>query len=91
MHNGSKSNATSIKIGKRHASLDVLVPPPNQHIFQAKASLPTNMLPVNLIASQGSLVNQPTEMAIVTNHMPESQSYSSINMMNKKALIIAKN
>ena len=84
------NNQNFNKIGKRHASLDVLVPQ-GQHVFQAKQSLPTNLIPVNMIASQGALINhQQNDMNIKSHRIPESQSYSQINMINKKALAVAK-
>ena len=50
------------------------------------------MLPVNMIASQGALINQQhNDMTIKPNQrLPESQSYSQINMINKKALGVVK-
>ena len=78
---GHHHGANAQKIGKRHASLDVLVPPPPGQpatvVFNApKQSLPTStLLPVSLVASQGNLIPhqqhlQYNDMTIKTHRQP---------------------
>ena len=78
---GYTPTSQGIKMGKRHASLDVLVPPAHVSGKQTGHQAP---IATNLIASQGTLLHlAQSDMAVRSSRLPETQSYSQINMMNK--------
>ena len=86
---GSASPGNKIRHGKRHASYDQLVPQSNNsQIFTQNT--PHAMHNQILVASQASMpVNLVNDMPSKTSRLPESQSYSQINMINNAGLPLA--